>query len=57
MNAAAVLIAEELGLTTPVVSYQGGLVTENGKTLYERYLTEKQAQDIINWGKEEKIHL
>ena len=33
MNAAATRIAKDLGLNTPVVSYQGGLVVENGKTL------------------------
>jgi len=57
MNAAAQLIAKELGLTSPVVSYQGGLIKENGKTLYERYLTENEAEEIIKWGKEENIHL
>ena len=31
MNAAATKIAQDLGLDTPVVSYQGGLVVENGK--------------------------
>lgn len=42
MNAAASLIAEDLGLDTPVVSYQGGLIKQNGKTLYERCLTPEQ---------------
>ena len=57
MNAAAQKIAKELGLNTPIVSYQGGLVVENGKKLYERYLTEEQAERVISWAKEEKIHL
>lgn len=57
MHAAAIKIAKELGLTTPVISYQGGLVIENGKKLYERYLTEAQAEKIIEWAKQEKIHL
>lgn len=57
MNAAAELIAQDLCLNTPVVSYQGGLVKENGKTLYEKYLTEEQAQKIIDWGHAENIHL
>ena len=34
MNAAAIKIARDLELDTPVVSYQGGLVTENGNILY-----------------------
>ena len=57
MNAAAMLIAKDLGLETPVISYQGGLVNDNGETLYERCLTEEQAERIIEWAKEEKIHL
>ena len=57
MNAAAMLIAKDLGLETPVISYQGGLVKYNGETLYERCLTEEQAERIIEWAKEEKIHL
>lgn len=57
MNAAAQLIAKELNLDTPIVSYQGGLVTNGETTLYERYLTKKQAEDIIDWAKEENIHL
>ncbi|MBR1776121.1 HAD family phosphatase [bacterium] len=57
MNAAAKLIAQELGLKTPVVSYQGGLIKEYGNTLYERYLTEVQTKKIIEWGKEANIHL
>ncbi len=57
MNAAAARIAKDLGLDTPVVSYQGGLVVENGKTLYERYLTEDQTARILDWAKEENIHI
>ena len=57
MHKAAQLIANELNLSTPIVSYQGGLVKENGKTLYERYLTKSQSEDIIKWAKAEKIHI
>ena len=57
MNAAAKLIAKDLGLKTPVVSYQGGLVTEGENVLYERYLTEEQAERILVWAKKEKIHI
>lgn len=57
MNAAAELIARDLNLGTPIVSYQGGLIKEQGKTLYERYLTDEQAERIIEWGKGENIHL
>ena len=57
MHESARVMADELGLKTPIVSYQGGLVKEQGKTLYERYLTDDQAEKIIEWGKGENIHL
>ena len=57
MNAAASKIAKDLGLNTPVVSYQGGLVVEDGKKLYERYLTEHQTERILNWATKENIHI
>ena len=57
MNAAAKPIADELNLSTPVVSYQGGLITSEDKILYERYLTSAQAEKIIEWAREEKIHI
>lgn len=57
MNHAAKLIADEIGLDTPVVSYQGGLIKHNDDILYERYLTEEQADKILSWAKEEKIHV
>lgn len=57
MHAAASLIAKDLGLDTPVVSYQGGLIKNNGETLYQRCLTEEQAERILAWAKEEKIHI
>ena len=57
MHDSAKLIADELNLTTPIVSYQGGLVKEGNNILYERYLSESQAEKIIEWAKNEKIHL
>lgn len=57
MNAAATRIAKDLGLNTPVVSYQGGLVVENNKKLYERYLTEEQTNRVLEWAKKENIHI
>lgn len=57
MNKSAQQIADKLNLKTPLVSYQGGLVVENGKTLYERYLTEEQAKRIIDWARSEKVHI
>ncbi len=57
MNAAAKLIAKDLGLDTPVISYQGGLVTEGDKILYERYLTEEQTERILEWSEKVNIHI
>lgn len=57
MNAATELVAKELDLKTPVISYQGGLINENDKILYERYLTENEAKQIIEWAHSEKIHI
>ena len=57
MNAAATRIAKDLGLKTPVVSYQGGLVVEDGKILYERYLSEEQTDRVLKWANKENIHI
>ena len=57
MNSAAIMIAKELNLNTPVVSYQGGLIVEDKHILYEKYLTEEQTLRIIEWSKSENIHL
>lgn len=57
MNESAKLVAEELNLTTPIISYQGGLVTENNKILYERYLSQEQAEKIVSWAITENIHI
>lgn len=57
MNKAAILVRDELGLDTPVISYQGGLINDNGKFLYERYLTDTQARKIIEWSRAENIHI
>lgn len=57
MHSATNYVADELGLKTPVVSYQGGLVVHNGQTLYERNLCPNYAAEIIKWVKEVDIHL
>ena len=57
MDKSARRVANELNLTTPIVSYQGGLVKEGENVLYERYLTEEQAEKIVDWAKSENIHL
>lgn len=60
MHQSTVLIAKELNLTTPVVSYQGGLIkdsNENGKTYYNKTLDPQKAKEIIAWAKENNIHI
>jgi len=57
MHEATKHIVKELGLDTPVVSYQGGLVKHNGETLYERNLNPESAKKIIKWAKENNVHL
>lgn len=60
MHYATEKIAKELGITTPLVSYQGGLIKEageNGKVLYEKNLSNERAKEIIKWSKENNIHM
>ncbi len=58
MHEAALKLAKELGLTTPIVSYQGGLIkTQDGQTLYERNLEPARAKEVIKWAKENNIHI
>lgn len=60
MHSATTYIAEELGLDTPIVSYQGGLVKCNsGKNeiLYERNLDIKIAREIIQWAQDNDVHI
>jgi len=60
MHCAAMCLAQELGLTTPIVSYQGGMVKENaldGEVYYNKYLDPVYAEKIITWARENKIHL
>ena len=50
MYAATKFIAKELGLTTPVICYQGGLVKnfyENSKTLCEKTMPAEIAREVI----------
>lgn len=57
MHSATTYIAEELGIDTPIVSYQGGLIKHNGDTLYEKNLDPERAREIINWAKANDVHL
>ena len=57
MHDATAYVAEELGLNTPIVSYQGGLVKEGSKILYERHVNPELAKEIIKWAKKNNVHL
>lgn len=57
MHSATDFIAEELGLETPIVSYQGGLIKYKNEILYEKNLDPKRALEIIKWAKKNKVHL
>ena len=60
MHCAALKLANELGLNTPIVSYQGGMIKENsldGKVYYNKYLEPEYARKIINWARENGIHI
>lgn len=58
MHSSTTPIAEILGLKTPIVSYQGGLVkTYEGETLYQTQLSPDCAKKIIAWGRKNNIHL
>ena len=58
MHSSTAPIAQKLGLNTPVVSYQGGLVKDmNNNTLYQKNLPSNHAKEIIKWAKENSIHI
>ncbi|MBD5401440.1 HAD family hydrolase [bacterium] len=58
MHCATVPIAKELGLETPIVSYQGGLIKDcNNNTLYQKNLSPKYAKEIITWARKNDVHI
>jgi len=60
MHESARVMADELGLKTPIVSYQGGMIKdncENGKVYYRKDLDVKKAKEIINWARKNNIHI
>lgn len=58
MHCATLPISKELGLDTPIISYQGGLIKDlNNKTLYQSNLNSDYAKEIIKWARENDIHL
>ena len=58
MHSSTTPVARELGLHTPIVSYQGGLIKdESGKTLYQKDLKPDYAKKIIKWARKNNVHL
>lgn len=58
MHSSTVPIAKKLGLNTPIISYQGGMIKEiNGNTLYQSNLPVQTAKEIIQWGRQNNVHL
>lgn len=58
MHCATTHVAEALGIDTPIVSYQGGLIkNKNGETLYQNNLPENYAEKIIKWARENDVHI
>ena len=58
MHCATTHVAEALGLKTPIVSYQGGLIKNNkGETLYQQNLDSDTAKKIIKWARKNDVHI
>ena len=60
MHSCTNFLADELGLDTPIVSYQGGMIKENkenGEVYYRKNLDSEKAKEVIKWAKENNIHL
>ena len=60
MHKATTFLADELGLDTPIVSYQGGMIKENkenGKVFYRKDLAPNRAKEIIKWAKDNNVHI
>lgn len=58
MHCATTHVAEDLGINTPIVSYQGGLIkNQDGKTLFQRNLGDDYAKKIIQWARQNDVHI
>ncbi|MBR1425651.1 HAD family hydrolase [bacterium] len=58
MHSSAIPLAKQLGLNTPIISYQGGLIKNfEGKTLYQSDLHSNYAKEIILWARKNNVHL
>ena len=60
MHGGAVPLVRELGLHTPIISYQGSMVRnqyENDEILYSRRMTARQAREVIEYFRAQKVHI
>ena len=58
MHSSAIHVAKDLGLDTPLISYQGGLVKDcEGNTLYRKNLNSDYAKEIIVWARKNNVHI
>lgn len=60
MHRSASKLADELGIKTPIVSYQGGMIkenSENGQIYYQKNLSKSYTNEIIEWARKNKIHI
>lgn len=58
MHKATTFLAKDLGLDTPIVSYQGGMIKDSsGKVYYRKDLDTERAKEIIKWAKENNVHI
>lgn len=58
MHCATLPVAKALGLETPIISYQGGLIKDfSGNTLYQQNLDSSVAKEIIVWAKKNNVHI
>ncbi len=57
--ASALSFARELGISTPLICYQGGLIQDplSGQVLYERSVPLSVAQDLIRFTRQKGLHL
>ena len=53
-------VLEDLGLKTPIISYQGGLVKEyfgDQKVLYAKYTDKTLAHEVIDYFRSKDVHI
>lgn len=60
MHDGAVPLLQELGLNTPIISYQGSMVREwkdCDKVLYSKRMSAQQASKVIDYFRSQKVHI